>query len=142
MKIIKENKLYYFTALNDKQQYQTIFVGWLRVDLIKAFEAVDGVSSYANIKMTVGENTFTAHVGAPLYLLDYENDEIFNYAGDSGELNLFPSGNIPPDLDMSPIIDFPSYFKKGVEPLIEFKLFNKFWAQLDGAWVPLDMNNN
>lgn len=135
---IDEDKLYYFTALHENK-YHTIFVGWLRVDLIKAFKEVDGVSSFAHIRMTVGENTFISHIGAPLYLLDYEDDDIFEFAGDNQELDLFPSGNYPDDMDMEPIIDYPSYFTKDVEPMLQFKLFNKFWAQRDGEWLELDI---
>ena len=137
--VVDEDKLYYFTSLNEKGQYETLFVGWLRLDLIKAFKAVDGKTSYAQIRMSVGENTFLTYVGSPLYLIGYNNDEAFNYAGELGELNLFPSGNIPPNLEIGPVIDYPSYFEKGVEPLIEFKLFNQFWAQQDGMWIPLDI---
>lgn len=135
---IDEDKLYYFTALHGNK-YHTLFIGWLRMDLIRAFKSVDGVSSYAHIRMTVGENTFIAHVGAPLYLLDYNNDDIFDHAGELGELDLFPSGNIPPNLEMEPVVDYPTYFKKSVEPMFEFKLFNKFWVQEDGHWLELDV---
>jgi len=138
---INENVLYYFTALNDQRQYVTLFVGWLRRDLIKAFEQIDGVGNFAHIKLTIGENTFVSNVGSPLYLLNYENDEIFNFVetGQNDELDLFPSGNVPDELEMDPVIDYPAYFTEGVEPLIEFKLFNHFWAQREGMWVPIDV---
>jgi hypothetical protein len=134
--IIDENVLYYFTALSDNR-YNTVFAGWLRRDLIKAFEMVEPGQSYARITLTVGENLFINNVGAPLYLLDYENDDIFDFAGDGKELDLFPSGNVPEGLEMDSVIDFPTYFTRDVEPLIEFKLFNKFYAQRDGVWVQL-----
>ena len=137
---INEDELYYFTARNKPGQYETLFVGWLRRDLIKAFEQIDGVGSYAHMRLTVGENTFVTNVSAPLYLLNYSNDRIFEFAGDNGELDMFPSGNIPEDLEMDPVIDFPSYFTKDVEPYIEFKLFNKFWANKDGVWIPLTVD--
>jgi hypothetical protein len=137
---IDEDALYYFTA-KQGDKYRTLFIGWLRHDFIKSMEQIDGVGSYAHIKLTVGENTFVTDVGAPLYLLNYENDSIFEFAGDNGELDMFPSGNIPDDLDMDPVIDFPSFFHKEVEPLIEFKLFDKFWAQHEGMWVPLDVDS-
>jgi hypothetical protein len=136
---INDDTLYYFTALNNKNQYETVFAGWLRRDLIKAFQKIDGVGSFAHIRITLGENTFIANVGSPLYLLNYENDDIFMFAEDNDELNLYPSGNLPPELDMDPVIDYPPYFTEGVEPLIEFKLFNKFWAQRDGLWVQLEV---
>lgn len=135
---IDEDQLYYFTARQDGV-YHTAFVGWLRRDLVKAFEHIDGVGSYAHIRLTIGETTFITNVGAPLYLLNYENDDIFEFAGDNNELDMYPSGNVPDDLGMDPIIDFPSYFTKGVEPLIKFKLFNKFWENKDGIWIPLNV---
>ena len=133
-----EDDLYYFTTLANNR-YETMFIGWLTDEMIKAFEEVDGVESFANIKLTVGENTFVANIGAPLYLLNYENDDIFEFAGDNNELDLYPSGNIPDDLDMEPIIDYPTYVTREVEPLIDFKLFNRFYANNNGVWVPLDI---
>ena len=77
----------------------------------------------------------------PLYLINYENDDAFAFVeeGQNQELELFPSGNIPEDLDMDPVIDYPRCFSKGVEPHIEFKLFNKLWANQDGEWIPIDV---
>jgi hypothetical protein len=133
---VDENEMYYFTAFSEGK-YQTLFVCWCRRDFIKAFEAINGVSNFAHIKVSLGEHTFITDLNAPLYLLNYENDKIFEFAGDYNELDLYPSGNTPTDSDMGRTIAFPSYFTKGVEPLIEFKLFNKFWVQREGAWVPL-----
>ena len=133
---VDENKLYYFCALAD-DKYYTAFIGWIRQDLIKAFQMIEQGQSYVQIRITVGENRFITNVGAPLYLLNYENDDIFNFAGDDEELDLFPSGNPPADLAMESIIDYPTYFNKGVVPLIEFKIFDKFYAQKNGMWVPL-----
>ena len=135
---IDEDKMYFFTVLSENK-YHTVFIGWLRVDLIKAFHEVDGVSSFANIRMNIGENTFISHIGAPLYLLEYDDDAIFDFAEGIQELDLYPSGNYPDNLDMEPIVDYPSYFTKDVEPLIKFKLFNKFWTQIDGDWLELDI---
>jgi hypothetical protein len=135
---IDENELYYFTAYSE-EKYHTLFMSCLRRDIINAFEEVDGVSRFAQIKLRIGENLFISNIGAPVYLLNYRNDDIFEFAGDNQELELFPSGSIPENLDMETVIDFPSYFTKGVEPLIEFKLFNKFWAQDNGVWVPLNI---
>src|SRR5579859_472992 len=95
---VDESVLYYFTAKSDNK-YHTVFAGWLRRDLIKAFEQIDGVGSFAHIKLILGENTFIANVGAPLYLLNYENDDIFEFAEDNDELDLYPSGNLPHELD-------------------------------------------
>jgi hypothetical protein len=134
--VIDENKLYFFTSLS-LNRYYTVFAGWLRSDLIKAFEKIEEGQSYAHIRLNVGEHLFINNIGAPLYLLNYENDDIYQFAGDDQELNLFPSGNIPAGLEMDPTIDFPTYFTREVEPLIEFKLFNQFYAQRNGEWVQL-----
>ncbi len=135
---LNEDVLYYFTALH-QERYHTVFVSWLRRDLIKAFEQLDGISSYAHIVLNIGENVFISNVGVPLYLLNYENDDIFEFAGDHEELELYPSGDVPDNLDLEPVIDFPTFFEKGVEPLLEFKLDNRFWAQKNGLWIPLDI---
>ena len=47
------------------------------------------------------------------------------------------SDNVPEGLEMDAVIHFPTCFRRDVEPLIEFKLFNKLYAQRDGAWVQL-----
>jgi hypothetical protein len=139
---VDEDKLYLFTVFSDAK-YHTVFPGWLRRDFIKSFEALEtldpGVSRCAHVRLSLGENTFVTDVGAPLYLLDYDEDDIFEFASDNRELDLFPSGNIPADLDMEPVLDYPTYFTKGVEPLIKFKLFNQFCANRDGVWVPLEV---
>jgi hypothetical protein len=135
---VDEDQLYYFTALSEGN-YQTLFVGWLKRDFLKAFEVINGGSNFAHIKISLGEHTFITVINAPLYLLNYENDKILEFAGDCNKLDLYPSGNTLTDSDMGRTIDFPSYFTKGIEPLIEFKIFNKFWVQREGAWVPLNI---
>ena len=69
---INEDALYYFTA-KQGDKYRTLFVGWLTPDLIRRFRQIDGEGSYAQIRLTVGENTFVINVSAPLYLLNYSN---------------------------------------------------------------------
>ena len=66
---IDENNLYYFTALSE-EKYHTLFVSRLRLDLVKAFEEVDGESSRASISLSIGENRFISDIGAPVYLLN------------------------------------------------------------------------
>ena len=53
---IDETELYYFTV-KVQDEYHTVFVGWLGRSLVKAFEVLDGVGSYAHIRLNIGENT-------------------------------------------------------------------------------------
>jgi hypothetical protein len=135
---IDEDTLYYFTCLVE-DKYHTLFVGWLREDLVKAFKSLKEGSSFAYIKLCIGEHTFINYVSKPLYLLEYDDDDIFEFAGDNNELDLYPSGKVPEDLGMEAILDFPSHFEYGVTPMIKYKLFNEFCINQNGIWIPLDV---
>jgi hypothetical protein len=142
---IAKGKLYYFLLLH-KGKYYTVAIGWINEDLIatftSGFNVMETFPSFILTKINVGEHTFAIQTSEPIYLLDYENDDAFEFAGDKGELDLFASGRVPPDAHCDPVIDFPSYWEKGVEPMIDFKLADQFYHQKNGVWIPLEMSGN
>ena len=137
---IDEDKSYYFLCqVGDK--YHTLFVGWLREDLIKAFAELDPDEGFAYIKINVGEQLFINYIDRPLFLLNFENDAAFEFAADVSELVLFPSGKVPPDLDLPLAIKFPSYWTKGVGPMLDLKLGERLYQQVNGVWIPVEIGS-
>lgn len=138
---IDENELYYFLTLQN-DRFNTGFVGWLTEDLVYAlteyFTTGDPTAAYYQIKMNIGKNRFLIDSNQPLYLLSYENDAAFEFAGDSGELEIFPGGNVPTNLSIDPYIDFPSFWHKEVESMLEFKIAETLYQNRNGVWTPLE----
>jgi len=134
---IDEATLYYFLCpCEDK--YFTLFLGMLRPELLQTFKDMQQPDGRAIIRIRIGEHTFQAIVDRPVYLLEYICDEALEFAGDAGQLTLFANGS-PEDTDLPPVIEFPSYWTVGVEPLLSFKLGSEFCANEHGVWVPLDI---
>ena len=140
MQITINDETEYFFTCPYLGRYQTLSIGWIREDLIKALKVdKDKVSRFIyKIEMKVGENLFICHVDKPLYLINCRNKPIFNFAGDHNQLNLYPT-NVPENLDIAPIIDFPSYFTKGVEPLIDYMISDEFYVHQGNQWTPVDI---
>jgi hypothetical protein len=100
----------------------------------------DGGQAQASIIMKVGQNTFVSIVDRPLYLVAFDKEIIFDYAGDDRELELVPASEA---LDLngfdSNVIDFPSFFTKDIEPHLDYKLGNFLYKNVSGIWVPTDI---
>ena len=135
---IDESELYFFTYLQDSV-FVPAYVGWLNKDTIKAFEAVGKTQQDLVLITEIAEIKFVVKTAVPLYLIAYDNDEIYEFASDDNTLDLFPSGIVPSDSDFDREISFPSFFQAEVQPYIEFKLFNTLHMQQNGAWVQLTL---
>src|SRR5258707_15082119 len=127
---LDEDALYYFLQLNDGKFY-TQFIGRLKEDrlitLLEYFSLHDKGKAYIWIEINVGENTFIVKTDQPFYLVNLDNDDAFEFAGDDGVLELYPSGNVPSDPDLAETVDFPTYWENGVESMIDFKIADKFY---------------
>lgn len=136
---INPDSTYYFTCLVNGV-YQTLFVAWISEELIKAFELLENAEhGHVRINVNVGEHSFMCCVDRPVYLISFDNDDVFKYAGDDNTLELYPSGNLPEDPEMLTVIDFPTYFNIGVAPLIDFRMGNQFCQQVNGIWIPIEL---
>jgi hypothetical protein len=134
--MVDENVIYYFLCpVQDK--YYTLFIAWLGKDLIQAFQQLDEENKQIYIKIIMGSHTFVTYVDRSIFLVEFKNNAIFEFASDNEKLELFLEMEKPPELDMPLIVNFPRYFNKGIEPLLKFKLGPEFSVQQDGAWLPL-----
>src|ERR1017187_5248599 len=99
---INEDKFYYFLTLQ-KGRYNTGFVSWLTEDLVNGlteyFATCDLHDVCFHLEMSIGENRFVFETNQPLYLLDCEKTNAFEFAGDDNKLGIFPSGNIPVEFE-------------------------------------------
>jgi hypothetical protein len=131
---IDQSTVYYFLyRLNGN--YYTLFLSFLGPELVHAF-AEREEAGLAYIKVKVGEHLFITYLDGPLYLLEYEKDGALEFAGDDADLTLFPSGT-EENVDLPPVIDFPTYWTAGVEPLLDLKLDGGLHRQTNGEWVKL-----
>lgn len=142
MEELDSNQIYFFLCLHDNK-YHNLFPSKIIGDLVRAFKEMDeeGGKAQASIVMKVGQNTFVSIVDRPLYLVEYDKEEIFDYAGDDGELELIPTTDDPVELNgfSSNIIDFPSFFTKDIELYLDYKIGNNLYKNISGIWVPLDI---
>jgi len=130
-----QSATYFWLAPKD-DRYYTLFISGLLDELVDAL-IHKKPDETAAVRNQVGENTFLAVFDGPVYLVNREDNEALKYAGDDGKLELFPSGNIPDLEDSLPIIDYPTYFTKGIEPHLEWKLNGNLFRQFNGVWVPV-----
>jgi len=135
---LDESSLYFFTGFAEGA-YQTLFVGWITAKLVSQFSEFKEGEGSAYIKVSVGEHTFINYIDGPLFLLNFNDNDIFEYAGDDYVLDLFPSGEIPENVDTDRMIDFPTFFEPEVENLIEYKLSDGLYAHKNGLWIPLEI---
>ena len=133
------SKIYYFLCRIDGT-YHTLFIGFLRPELIHALTKLEE-GGQAYVKIRVGEHIFCVILDCPLYLLEYENSDAHEFASDDRKLELFPS-RVPDGTDLPPVIDFPTSWTAGIEPMLEFKLGGDFCANENGVWVPLDVEGS
>jgi len=125
--VIDENDLFYFLHLDfETGLYFTVFVGRLRSDL--KIKLADYFSSsapqqycYQN-SLNVGECVFIIFANQPLYLVNCQNKKALEFTGDGNSQELYPTGNMPPNLAVEQAVNFPTYWASGVESVIEFKL--------------------
>lgn len=131
---IDNDSVYYFIKPH-ADRYYTLFIGWMAPELKDALiNLKDG--AVAQVRLNVGENAFCASFDGPVYLLNTEQQEALAYAGDDDKLELFPSGNGPELGDVPSIIAYPTYWLKGIEPMLEWKFDCNLFHQSNGVWVP------
>jgi len=134
---IDEATLYYFLCPFE-DRYYTLFIGMLRPELIQAFKEMEQPDGHAIIRIKIGEHQFISVVDRPVFVVEYDCDQALEFAGDAGQLTLFANGS-PEDTDLPPVIEFPTYWTGGIEPMLQFKLGSEFCANEHGVWVPLDI---
>jgi hypothetical protein len=131
---IDEDVLYFFTYFKDNV-YKNALLGFITKDLIEPFKLLKPGKGYAHIHAFVGENQFNLNVGVPLYLIDYNCEEAYEFASDDDQLDLYPSGNVPEGQGEDRLLYYPTYFNKGVEPFLRYKMFDKFYMKEQGEWI-------
>jgi hypothetical protein len=136
--IVDDEELYFFTYLNNNV-YVPAYIGWLDRNTIKAFELVGKIQKDLRLTTQIAEIKFVVKTAVPLYLIPYDNDEVYEFASDDNTIDLFPSGLVAEDSTFDREISFPSFFYPGVKLHIEFKLFNELHMQQDGKWFRINI---
>ena len=133
----KDEAMYYFLGkLGDK--YHTLFISWISDELVDGFKSWKTGKEAGIFDLRVAEHKFVVMTDEPMYLLNLDNKDALRFAGDDGKLDLFPSRRIPANVTFPTVIDFPSYWTKEVEPLLELKLADGLYKKVNDVWVPVE----
>ena len=131
---IDENILYFFTYFKDNV-YKTALLCFMSPVLLLPFEKLIPGKGHAHIQANLGENQFILNIGVPLFTIDYNCEAAYEFASDDDQIDLYPSGKVPPGKEADRLLYYPSYFNKGVEPYLQYKVFNKIYVNDNGRWV-------
>ena len=135
--IINDQDLYFFLTRKDGRYY-TLTLAPLTEELTHSLVCRTDDEAVV-VSSKIGDNKFFAIVHGPVYLLDRKKTEALVYARDLEKLELCPSGNVADWEDFEPIIDYPTYWTNGIEPMLEWKFEGNFFHQINGNWIPLEL---
>ena len=135
---LNEDTLYYFLC-PFKDRYYTLYLGWLNKILIEAFRKLGEEEGHIYIQSEFEQHTFINYIDQPLFLIEFDKEGIEKYYSDDHELELEPEeGEVYKDNEPD-TINYPAYFTKGIESLLDYKLGKHLYANVKGEWIQIKL---
>jgi len=123
-------EVYYFVARHENLYYP-VFFSWILVAIVEDFSKLSDDKTFIHVELTVPNHRFVADVDKPLFLFNIKSN-IQPHLGDDNILDLCPDGKCSNALPR--FVPYPAYFKKSVESLFEYKLWNKLYQRAESGW--------
>lgn len=128
--------MYYFLH-KGKDRYDTLFVSYLLTVIVEdVSQALKGNGKlFCHMELKIGESTFISETDSPIYMLNTRRRQALQFASDDNTFNFYPSGNVPVNSLVTPIIPYPEYWESGVESMFSFRIRENLCVMRNGQWV-------